>query len=221
MMEWMLNSASTYAGDIDNLILVVTVLTGFWLLVAEGVLFYFCWRFRKSANPKAQYITGEKKEEMKWIHLPHNLVLVCDLVIIALAIKVWFGVKQDLPQADETVGVRVRQWAWAFTHPGPDKQLGTDDDVETVDELRLKVDTTYHFKLQSDDVNHSFSIPVFRLKQDAIPGREITGWFKPNKAGTYDIQCTEICGIGHGLMPAKLVVETEPEHMAWLNSKKT
>ncbi len=220
-MEWMIQSASTFAGDIDTLILVIAAFTGFWLLVAEGVFFYFCWRFRKGAHPKAMYITGEKKEEMKWIHIPHNAVLICDVIIIALAIKVWFGVKQDLPQADETIGVTARQWAWVFAHPGPDKKLGTEDDVESLDELHLKVNTTYHFKLRSDDVMHSFSIPTFRLKQDAVPGREITGWFKPSKAGTFDIQCTEICGIGHGLMPAKLVVESEADHATWLQTQKS
>jgi cytochrome c oxidase subunit 2 len=218
-MEWMIQSASTFAGDIDVLILVITALTGFWLLLAEGVLFYFCWRFRRSAQPKAMYITGEKKHEMKWIHLPHNAVLICDVVIIALAIKVWYGVKQDLPQPDEVVGVTARQWAWSFAHPGPDKKLGTEDDVESLDELHLKVDTTYHFKLRSDDVMHSFSIPAFRLKQDAVPGREITGWFRPNKVGAYDIQCAEICGIGHALMPARIIVESEKDHQTWLQTR--
>ena len=63
---------------------------------------------------------------------------------------------------------------------------------------------------------HSFSVPVFRLKQDAIPGRVITGWFKPTMTGTYDIQCAEICGIGHGLMPARIVIETAEQHAAWM-----
>jgi cytochrome c oxidase subunit 2 len=113
----------------------------------------------------------------------------------------------------------AQQWAWTFTHPGVDGKLGTEDDVETVDELHVKADKTYHFKLESTDVMHSFSVPAFRLKQDAIPGREITGWFKPTKTGSYDIQCAEICGIGHALMPARIHVETEADHAAWLASK--
>ena len=71
-----------------------------------------------------------------------------------------------------------QQWAWTIVHPGLDKKLGTEDDVFTVDEMRIKVGKTYHYKLQATDVMHSFSIPVFRLKQDALPGREITGWFQ-------------------------------------------
>ena len=76
--------------------------------------------------------------------------------------------------------------------------------------------TTYHFELESKDVLHSFSIPVFRLKQDAIPGRRITGWFKATKTGEWDIQCTEICGIGHGMMPARIHITSAYDHNKWL-----
>lgn len=218
-MEWIIQSASSFAEDIDNLILMIGVLTGFWLLVAEGILIYFCVKYRKSKNPKAAYISGEKHEEKRWIHIPHNAVLVCDVVIIAFAILVWYRVKQDLPAADETIRVVGKQWSWVITHPGLDKKLGTDDDITTVDEMHLKVDKTYHFKLQAEDVMHSFSIPVFRLKQDAVPGREITGWFKPTKTGEFDLQCAEMCGIGHGIMMGRIKVESEDEHIAWLKSR--
>jgi cytochrome c oxidase subunit 2 len=84
----------------------------------------------------------------------------------------------------------------------------------------VQADTTYHFELTSKDVVHSFSIPVFRLKQDAVPGRVITGWFRPTTPGTYDIQCAEICGIGHALMPATLTIETPDRHQEWMRSKR-
>ena len=94
--------------------------------------------------------------------------------------------------------------------------LDTADDVKTVGELHVKKDTLYHFKLESIDVLHNFSVPVFRLKQDAIPGRVITGWFEPTVAGEFDIQCAEICGIGHGLMPARIHIASPGEHAAWV-----
>lgn len=219
-MQYLIDQASSYAADIDNLILIIALATGFWFLIAEGVIFYCLFKFRKSNNPKAEYITGEKKEEMKWIHLPHNTILAFDIGILAVAIWVWYGVKQDLPPADETIRVIGRQWSWTFVHPGLDKKLGTEDDVTTVDELRVKVDTTYHFKLESADVLHDFSVPVFRLKQDAVPGRVITGWFKPTKTGTYDVQCAEMCGIGHGIMMGIMHIQTEAEHNAWLKTQK-
>jgi cytochrome c oxidase subunit 2 len=88
--------------------------------------------------------------------------------------------------------------------------------VRTTDELHLLNGKTYHFLLESKDVLHSFFVPAFRLKQDAIPGRLYTGWFKTQGLGTYDILCAEICGMGHGVMGAKLVVEDPPQHAVWL-----
>ncbi len=63
---------------------------------------------------------------------------------------------------------------------------------------------------------HSFSVPVFRLKQDAIPGRIITGWFTPTQTGEWDIQCAELCGVGHALMGARIHIETPQQHAAWM-----
>lgn len=216
-MEWFLESASTFAGDIDFVIELIFWITMFWLVLAEAILIWFVVKFHHTNNPTAQYITGEKKEEMKFIHWPHNLVLVCDIIIIIFAIKTWYGVKQVLPPADNTIHIIGNQWAWTFVHSGPDGQLGTADDVETTDEMHVTVDTTYHFKLTSPDVMHSFSVPVFRLKQDIVPGREITGWFNATKTGEWDLQCAEMCGIGHGIMAARIFVETKEDHAIWLS----
>ncbi|MBN1204760.1 MAG: hypothetical protein JXB05_07540 [Myxococcaceae bacterium] len=144
------------------------------------------------------------------------LVLVCDVFIIVGAVRVWTDVKQTLPPADHTVRIVSQQWAWTFIQPGPDGKLDTEDDIKTIDELHVKEGATYHFQLLSRDVLHSFSVPAFRLKQDAVPGRLITGWFKPTRPGAYDIQCAEICGIGHGIMAARLFVETPEEHQKWM-----
>lgn len=219
MMQFInLPEASSSAADIDFLINLIFYIVGAWLILAEGVLFYFIFKYRQKSGVKAEYITGEKHEEMKWIHIPHNLVLVFDLIIIFFAVKIFYEVKQFQPPADETVRVIGQQWSWRFVHPGLDKVLGTADDVETVDEFHVKIDTTYHFQLESLDVLHSFSIPAFRLKQDAIPGRVITGWFKPTRIGEYDFQCAEICGIGHGIMKSRVFVETAEAHEKWLKA---
>ncbi len=124
-----------------------------------------------------------------------------------------------MPPADETVRVIGQQWAWSFQQPGPDGVLDTADDIRTVGELHVKVNTTYHFELMSRDVVHSFAVPAFRLKQDALPGRTITGWFRANRVGTYDIQCTQMCGMGHGLMAGRIIVETPQDHAAWLHAQ--
>jgi cytochrome c oxidase subunit II len=217
-VNFLIEQASSFAADIDGLIIIIAVLAGFWFFVAEFVLFYFIFKYSRKNQAQSEYITGEEPELVKWVHWPHIAVLVCDIVIIFFAVKVWYNVKQDFPQPDETIRVVGYQWSWKFVHPGADKQLGTEDDIEMIDELHLKVNTTYHFKLESEDVMHSFSIPVFRLKQDAVPGRVITGWFKPIKTGQYDIQCAEMCGIGHGIMGSQLYVESEEDHNKWIQS---
>lgn len=218
MIDWFIPRASTYAQQIDGIILLILILVGFWFLLTVGVFFWLIFRFRKRDGVKADYVTGELKSEKRWITIPHLLVLVCDVFIVVGAVRVWYSVKQDLPPAQETVRVIGQQWAWSFVHPGPDGEIDTADDIANTDELHLEVDKLYHYKLESRDVLHSFSVPVFRLKQDAIPGRVITGWFQPTMTGTYDIQCAEICGIGHGLMPARVVIETPEQHAAWVAS---
>jgi cytochrome c oxidase subunit 2 len=220
LIERYLPAASTYASDIDGVIALVAIIVGFWGVLAELVLIGLVIAYRKKPGVKAEYITGEQSKEMAWISYPHYVVLVCDILIIIAAVRVWYDVKQDLPPPDRTVRVIAQQWAWSFVHPGPDQKLGTEDDISTVDQLRVEVGKVYHFKLEARDVLHSFSIPVFRLKQDAIPGRVITGWFEATKTGRFDIQCTEMCGIGHGLMPAHVIIESAAEHAAWMAAQR-
>jgi cytochrome c oxidase subunit II len=216
MIESLVPAASSYARHIDTLFSLIFWMVGFWFVLSEAVFFWLIIRFRKRDGVPAQYVTGELKSEKKWITYPHLLVLVCDVFIIYGAIRVWYEIKQDLPPAQQTIRVIGQQWAWTFVDPGPDGKLDTPDDIAKVNELHVQVDTLYHFQLESKDVLHSFSVPVFRLKQDVIPGRVITGWFTPTKTGEYDIQCVEICGIGHGLMGARIHIETPQQHAAWV-----
>lgn len=221
MLERYLAQASTYAGDIDGLILLIGVLVGFWFIAAEGVFFWLIWKFRARPTEKSQYVTGKEKHLKRWITIPHALVLICDVFIIWGSVRVWYNVKQQLPEADSTIRVIGQQWAWTFQHPGIDNELDTEDDIFSVDELHVEVERTYHFRLESRDVLHSFSVPVFRLKQDALPGRAITGWFRPTETGEYDIQCAEICGIGHGVMAARIFIEDANQHAQWVAANST
>ncbi len=82
MMEYFIEAASSYAGEIDGLILLVTVLTGFWFILCEVVFFGFILRYRRKEGVKADYITGEEKELSRWVHGPHYLIIVCDIFII-------------------------------------------------------------------------------------------------------------------------------------------
>lgn len=218
MLERYVSSASSYAGQVDGLILLILVIVGFWFILAEVVLFGLIIKFSAKKNKKALYVAGEKPEEKRWVSWPHYATLAFDVLIIVAALRVWHEVKLTMPTPDETVRIEAQQWAWTFTHAGADGKLGTPDDIRTVDELHVVVDKTYHFELTSRDVLHSFSVPAFRLKQDAVPGRIIRGWFKPTQVGQFDVQCAEICGIGHGIMPARLVIESAEQHAAWLKA---
>jgi len=216
MLERYLTAASTYAHSIDHLFILIALVVGFWLIAAEGMMFALVFKFRAKDGRPTQYITGEEPQLKRWISIPHYIIIVCDIVILAGAVMVWYNIKQVLPPADVTVRVIGQQWAWSFQQPGPDGVLDTADDIRTVGELHVMVNTTYRFELLSRDVVHSFAVPAFRLKQDALPGRTITGWFRPNRVGTYDIQCTQMCGIGHAMMAGRIVVETPQDHAAWL-----
>lgn len=216
MLEHYMEAVSSYAGDIDDLVNLIFWITGVWFVAAQGVFFYLMFRYKKKDGVKSEYVTGEEHHQKKWIEIPHAAVLICDIFVIYGAINVWVDIKQNMPEADSTIRVTAQQWAWTFTHPGPDNELDTDDDIRMADELHVEVGKTYHYKLEAKDVMHDFSVPVFRLKQDAVPGRVISGWFQPTNTGEYDIQCAEMCGIGHGIMKARIHIESSEAHAAWV-----
>ncbi len=217
MPDWYIPQASSYAGSVDNLILLITVIVGFWFILSEGMFFWLLWRFRAREGQKAEYYTGDEPHLKRWITIPHGLIIFLDLFIIFGAVRVWYDVKLQVKEGDDVVRITAQQWAWVFQHTGADGKLDTADDITLVNEMHVEEGKTYNFELHSRDVIHSFSVPAFRLKQDMIPGRVIKGWFEPTRAGQYDIQCAEICGIGHGLMPARLIVEQPAAHAAWIS----
>lgn len=222
MMDYPIQ-ASSYAAEIDNLIILIGVLVGFWSVVTYGIFFWLLAAYRaRGGAQRAEHLSGDEKQPKKFITYAHFLVLICDVFIVWGAIRVWVDVKQTLPEGENVQTVRVisQQWAWSFVHPGPDGLLDTADDIKSVDELHIEVGRPYIYELTSRDVLHSFSVPVFRLKQDAVPGRVIRGWFKATRRGNFDIQCAEMCGIGHGLMPARIVIESEEQHAAWMAQQR-
>ena len=159
MIQSYLAQGSTYAGDIDFLFDMIFWIVGVWFLISSGVFFWLVFKFRVSGNEgTAQYITGEEKSQKRWITIPHLLVLVCDVFIIWGAVRVWYDIKQHLPEPDREVRVITQQWAWTFVHPGQDGNFDTADDIHTVNELRLEKDAVYHYHLTSNDVMHDFSV---------------------------------------------------------------
>ena len=216
--------ASTYAGDIDWLFALVTVVVGFWFILSEAMFFWLLYRWRQRPGVKALYVTGKEKNLKQWVNIPHILIIICDIFLIYFAVQVWYNVKQYQPeeradQASLEIDIIAQQWAWTFVHPGPDNVLGNEDDIKTIDELYVEADRIVRFNLKSKDVMHDFSVPVLRLKQDAIPGRVITGWFEATKTGEFGVQCAEMCGIGHGIMPAMIHIQNADDHAKWIKTQ--
>ena len=218
MLDMFPESLSTYSGEIDSLFMLITYLVGFWFIVSEVALFYLVIRFMRKDGVKAQYIGGDTKKQLAWVFVPLSLIVLCDLWIDIETASVWNMIKQNNPPAEQKIRVIGQQWSWIFVHPGPDGKLDTADDISTVDELHVKVNTLTHYELESRDVLHNFSVPVFRLKQDAIPGRKITGWFEATQTGEFDIQCAEMCGSGHGVMGARIKIESTEGYEQWMAS---
>ena len=122
----------------------------------------------------------------------------------------------QIPPTDLVIRVTAKQFNWQFTYPGPDGKFDTADDKTMLDELHVPTGKPVRVNLRSKDVIHSFFVPQFRLKQDAVPGREIAAWFEATKAGKYELPCAELCGFGHSGMKAWVYVHTPEDYAKWL-----
>jgi cytochrome c oxidase subunit 2 len=216
---WLPRAASSFAEDIDGLIITITVIVGVWFIVAEAVLLYLLLRFRRKEGVKAAYLPARTLRGMSVVLLPCVVILGFDLLVDAEAAPIWEEIKEKRPPHDLEVRVTGEQWAWRFTYPGPDGEFDTADDFWSLNEMALPVNKVVLFHLNAKDVLHSFFIPEMRVKQDAVPGRTITGWFEPILEGSFPIVCAEICGFGHTVMQSKLLVENDQGYQAWLDSK--
>jgi cytochrome c oxidase subunit 2 len=219
MTRWLPEAASSYAGDIDGLLVFITVVVGVWFLLAEGLLVYMALRYRRRKGRPAAYLPGRTLRSMAFVLVPCAVILGFDLWIDAVAAPVWHQIKETAPPAEQTVRISGERWLWRFTYPGPDGALGTPDDIESVSELHVPVNQTVVFELTAKDVLHSLWVPELRLKQDAVPGRTIRGWFRAIREGRYEVICAEICGLLHTNMKATLVVEPAADYLRWLQSK--
>jgi cytochrome c oxidase subunit 2 len=214
--DWLPVAASTFASEIDRLIVLITVIVGVWFVAAEAVLFYLIFRYRRREGHKAEYVAGSTRAQMAWVLVPCAAILCFDLVIDSASTRVWDFAKQTHPRPELTVRVQGRQWAWIMTHPGPDGLLDTPDDIVALNELHVPTQTVVRFELKSIDTLHSLWIPELRLKQDAVPGRTFRGWVQATRPGQYPVLCAELCGAAHGLMKGMLFVHPPEEYRKWL-----
>jgi len=145
--------------------------------------------------------------------------LFLDLWIDFRGAEVWAKIKGRVPSSDLVIQVTGKQFNWEIVYPGPDGRLGTVDDLQMENELHVPVGKVVRVALKSKDVIHSFFLPNLRLKQDAVPGREIVAWFEATKPGKYEMPCAELCGFGHSGMGGWLYVHTAEEYENWVKER--
>lgn len=220
MLNWLPENVASYGGDVDSLMYTIYYVVGFWFVLAEGVLGYFVIRsWWSGSNEDVPYVKGNTFYAALWVLVPAALVLACDLGIDFYGTPVWERVKSHRPEARLNVKIVGQQFSWIFVHPGADGELGTDDDIRTRNRLHVPARRNITFTLTSRDVVHSFWVPALRLKQDAVPGRTISGWFHAEESGTYPLACAELCGVGHGVMDGELIVHEPDSYRRWVTEQ--
>jgi cytochrome c oxidase subunit 2 len=204
---------ATYGGEIDFLFNVVVILTGITFVAVEVTLIWFIFKYRGRPGHKAYYTHGNSKLEIFWT----TATAVIVLALGAWSWPLWLRIKDPsrFPAAQLELGIMVKQFEWNVTYPGADGRLGTPDDFTKRNQLHIPVNTKVVATLESEDVIHSFFLPNFRLKQDAVPGMKIPVWFEANKTGGYQIACAELCGLGHYRMKGAVTVHSAEEFNTW------
>ncbi len=214
-MSWILpSSASTFAGEIDFLYYLILVITGIAFVVVEVGLIVFMIKYRARPGRKAEYIQGSTKAEIIWTAVP-----AVTLVIIGLMSGgVWNTIKgrNSVPADAIPYGLHAQQFEWNVTYRGPDGQLGTADDFTVRNQLHIPVNQPVVMRMTAEDVIHSFFVPAFRVKQDAVPGMTINVWFEATETGEYELACAELCGLGHYRMRAIVTVHSADDYRQWL-----
>jgi len=212
MLNWWLpENVSSFGGEIDwlfHLIYAITAITGILVFVA---LIAFLIMYRDRPGRRATYTHGNTTLEIVWTIVP-ALILV---VLTFLSVPAWSKIKMSVPPTDLVVQVTAKQFNWQVAYPGPDGKFGTEDDKRFLDEMHVPVGKPVRVILKSQDVIHSFFVPSFRIKQDAVPGREIVAWFDAMKPGKYEWPCAELCGFGHSGMKGWVYVHTADDYAKW------
>jgi len=206
---------STFGSGIDSIMSFIWWTILVWFIGTELVLFYLLFRYRKRDGVRAKWMPGDTLKANMWVLIPAAIVLVFDLVIETKSHAVWQEVKGEIPKSDMLIRITGRQFAWTFTYTGADGKFDTEDDFQTTSVLHVPMGKKIVFELESVDVLHSFFVPAMRLKQDAVPGRRIKGWFEVTRVGDYEISCAELCGPAHGSMRAVMTVHKPDAFAKW------
>jgi cytochrome c oxidase subunit 2 len=233
---WMPQLASIHGAAIDRVFLVTLAISGVLFILLQGVLAYFTFRYGEKRQGRARYWIRPRLEK-RFALVAGIIIFGVDVTLFALGDSEWFRKWQPAPEGTPVIEVMGEQFAWNFRYPGPDGSFGkTDpslitstnpfgidksdptaaDDILSINNLHLPEGKPIRLRIRSHDVIHSFFLPFQRVKQDAVPGMQIELWFVPNRAGEYDIACSQLCGLGHYRMRGHLTVESQEAFDKWL-----
>jgi cytochrome c oxidase subunit II len=191
------------------------------------LLVWVMFRYNEKANPVPSTFTHNTTLEIVWTLIPI-------LILIGIAVPSFklLYVQYGFPKADLTIKATGHQWYWTYTYPdygnfSYDSLVVFDSDLKPGQPRLLSVDNeavvpvgeTVDVLITADDVIHSWAIPSFGIKVDAVPGRVARTWFKALEPGVYYGQCSQLCGTNHAFMPIAVRVLSEPDFKAWLQSK--
>ena len=205
--DWMGDAASTAAGPIDTLLDWMVVISSFVFAVVCVFLAYalYRWRVKPGDEGDGLPIHGNTKLEVIWTLIPTVIVLFA-------AGYSWVVLDEvESKEADPLIiNVYSQQFAWTFGYPEEGNKWSEG-------EFRVPVGRQVIFKMNAQDVIHSFWVPEWRIKKDNVPGITTEAVITPDREGTFSLVCTELCGAGHATMRAKVVVESEEKFNGWLN----
>jgi len=215
---WLPHNVSTLGRQVDSLFVIVYLITGVVYIGTQVALGWVSWRYVDGPETKSQYLHGSQRLEVIWTIIP-----AATLVFIALyQMGTWADIKfrSSAPKVPPLAEITARQFQWMMRYPGPDGKLHTPDDLQTVNDLHFVKNKRVLINLKTQDVLHSFFLPQFRIKQDAVPGLTIPVWFDSDQAGPFELACAELCGWGHYKMRGRVTVhETQAEFNEWMTNQ--
>jgi cytochrome c oxidase subunit II len=202
-VPWLPEDASTQAETMDTLYDVLAVISCYIFAFVVGILLVSVVHFRRRHNDLSdgEPIHGNTTLEAIWTAIP-ALLMVGAAVYSGLVLA---DIEETKANTQE-VQITGQQFAWTFDYRNLDFKSG---------ELHMVKGTPYHFTLKAKDVIHSFWVPQFRMKKDAVPGITTDVRVTPTRTGSFTLVCTELCGLGHSTMRAPIVVEDQASFDEW------
>lgn len=198
-----MNWFSTSTEAVNTAFYVMLAVSVAMLVLVTALMVIFAIKYHRKRHPKAEQVEGNTLLEIAWTVIP-------TLLALGMFYIGWVGYKvmREVPEGALQVSATGRMWSWEFQY----------ENGKSSSELYVPQGTPVRVNLKSADVLHSFYIPVYRVKQDVVPGLDTYTWFQPVDTGRFDIFCAEYCGQRHAYMMSKVVVVQEEEFLAWLET---